>query len=194
MRDLEAVVQRCQAGELAAFTELFRAHEAPLYRLALVILRQEADAQDALQETWLKVFRQIKDYRGAAALRTWLTTILVNVCRDHLRRARLRRMQPLEWLTGRAAPVQADVAEAVQAALQRGALFRCVDQLDDKHRLPVILFYLEELSGEEVAAVLGLPARTVYSRLQVARERLRGMLRAAEAAERLPWEGDMRLC
>jgi RNA polymerase sigma-70 factor (ECF subfamily) len=202
MPEPDALVRRCQQGELAAFTELFRAFQAPLYRLALAVLREPADAEDALQETYLRVFRQIRDYRGQAALRTWLTAILVNVCRDHLRRARLRRMLPLDWLHGPAQPTAPDPAEAVHQQLQRQSLMDLIARLDDNHRLPVLLHYLEELPAAEVGRLLGLRTSVVYSRLNTARERLRAMSLAmpatgdadlhAELQARLP--GEARPC
>ena len=75
MSDVDKIVQRCQQGELAAFTELFRSHEASVYRLALTILCDEQDAQDAVQDVLLRVFEQIKSYQGNASFKTWLTTI-----------------------------------------------------------------------------------------------------------------------
>ncbi len=177
----DPLVRRCQQGELAAFTELFRAHEAALYRLALAILRSEPDAEDALQETYLRVFRQIRDFQGHAALRTWLVRILVNVCRDQLRRARLRRMLPLNWLRGPAQPQAPDVDEVVHQQLQHQTLMDLIGRLDDAHRLPLILHYLEELPAAEVARLLGLRTSVVYSRLNTARARLRALAQSESA-------------
>lgn len=200
MPDLDPLVRRCQQGELAAFTELFRAYEAPLYRLALAILRSEPDAEDALQETYLRVFRQIRDFHGHAALRTWLTRIVVNVCRDQLRRAKLRRMLPLDWLRGQAQPEAPDLADVVHHALQRQTLIDLIGRLDDNHRLPLILHYLEELPAAEVARLLGLRTSVVYSRLNTARQRLRALALAEQALDdqalqsELQAEWQARLC
>lgn len=200
MSEPDSLVRRCQQGELAAFTELFRAHEAGLYRLALAILRSPPDAEDAVQETCLRVFRQIRDYKGQAVLRTWLTSILVNICRDQLRRARLRHMLPLDWLRGRAHPAAPDVADAVHQKLQRQTLLDLVGQLDDKHRLPVLLHYLEDLPAAEVARLLGVRVSVVYSRLNTARERLRALAHTAQTLEdaelqaELQPEWQARLC
>ncbi len=200
MSERDPLVRRCQQGELAAFTELFRKHEAALYRLALAILRSEPDAEDAVQETYLRVFRQIRDFKGQAALRTWLTSILVNVCRDLLRRARLRRMLPLDWLRGQAQPNAPDLAEVVHQGLQRQTLMDLISRLDDHHRLPLVLHYLEELPAAEVARLLGLRTSVVYSRLNTARERLRALAAAEPALDEqalqaeLQAEWQARLC
>ena len=201
MPEADTLVRRCQQGELAAFTELFHAYEAALYRLALAILREAPDAEDAVQETYLRVFRQIRDFQGQSALRTWLTSILVNVCRDQLRRARLRRMLPLDWLRGAAQPAAPDVAEAVHHNLERQSLLDLIGRLDDRHRLPVLLHYLEDLPAAEVGRLLGLRPSVVYSRLNTARERLRAMAaeQALEDADRhaelqAPLGSEARLC
>lgn len=82
MTDLDGLVHRCQQGELAAFTELFHACEGRIYRLAITILQNEQDAEDAVQDVFLRVFEQIKTFQGQAAFTTWVTAVTVNICRD----------------------------------------------------------------------------------------------------------------
>jgi len=176
MSELDRLVQRCKKGDLAAFTRLFRDHEARLYRLAVTILRNERDAEDALQDAYIRIFERIKGFRGKSAFETWMTAILVNVCRDRLRRRKLRRALPLDWLRNQAGEV--DVASEVAALSRRQTLWSLVDRLDDKYRLPVILHYHEGWSCGEVAGILSLRTSTVYSRLNTARIRLRTMLNA----------------
>ena len=175
MSDLDELVQRCQRGELAAFTELFRRYEARIYRLAVTILRHERDAEDAVQDVCLRVFERIKRYRAESSFDTWLTAIIVNVCRDRLRRQKVRRALPLGWLYGQAS--SENVVETVADRMQRQTLWALVDRLEEKYRLPVILHYHEGLSCGEVAQVLALRTTTVYSRLNTARVQLRAMLR-----------------
>jgi RNA polymerase sigma-70 factor (ECF subfamily) len=176
MSALDELVQRCKRGDLAAFTRLFRDHEARLYRLAVTILKNERDAEDALQDAYIRIFERIGGFRGRSAFETWMTAILVNVCRDRLRRRRVRRTLPLDWLRHRA--TDADLVGDVEARSQRQTLWSLVDRLDDKHRLPVILHYHEGGSCGDVASILSLRTSTVYSRLNTARIRLRAMLQA----------------
>jgi RNA polymerase sigma-70 factor (ECF subfamily) len=174
MRELDALIHRCQQGELAAFTELFRHFEARVYRLALTILRDEHDAEDALQDVFLRVFKQIRSYQGASAFETWLTAILVNTCRDRLRRRKVRFAISLDWLRDRSS--DHDVARIVNQRQQQRQLWSMVDRLEEKYRLPVILHYHEGFSCDEVGRILDLPTRTIYSRLNTARVQLRRML------------------
>jgi RNA polymerase sigma-70 factor (ECF subfamily) len=178
--ELEPLLLRCRQGERAAFDELFWSFEGQAFRLAVTILRDKQDAEDVLQDVFLRVFNCLKDYRGEASFRTWLTAIVVNACRDRLRRNRLRRYIPLEWLRGRG--TQETMDEVVDQRVRRQGLWAQVERLEDQLRLPVILFYQEGLPAEEVGQALNLPVTTVYARLNRARQRLRGALLEAEPA------------
>jgi RNA polymerase sigma-70 factor (ECF subfamily) len=182
---LDQLLQRCRQGELAAFTELFHAYQTRVYRLAVTILRDERDAEDALQDVFMRVFERIEDYRGEAPFTTWLTAITVNCCRDKLRRRKVRRALSLEWLRGQAGGE--DLSALVARRERQELLWALVERLDDAHRLPVILRYQEGLCCQDVAQALGLRTSVVYSRLHTARERLRAMLREAEGAQRGIW-------
>lgn len=177
MGELETLVTRCQQGDLAAFSDLFQRQQTAVYRLALAILRHEKEAEDAVQETFLRVFEQIGRYRHESAFQTWLTAITVNVCRDRLRRQKVRRALSLDWLRGRAAPGATAVDDLVADRQQRASLWSQVNQLEEKYRLPVILHYHQGLPCQEIAAILNLPPSTIYSRLNDARERLRHRLK-----------------
>jgi RNA polymerase sigma-70 factor (ECF subfamily) len=169
----DSLIHRCQQGELAAFSELFQEHEAQAYRLALTILRHEQDAQDAVQDAFLRVFENIKRFEGNSSFKTWFTRIVVNICRDRIRRNKVRRAFSLDWLRNRPSPH--NVAREVARRQERQALWSFVDRLDEKYRLPIILHYYERLSCSEVAEILDIPTTTVYSRLNTARQQLRTM-------------------
>lgn len=186
MASIDQLIQRCQQGELAAFSELFTQFEARVYRLALTILQNREDAEDAVQDTFMRLFERIKHFKGDAAFSTWLTSIVVNICRDRLRRRKVRQALSLDWINGRSS--HHDVPHEVAQRQQSQQLWQLVNQLDDKHRLPLILHYHERLACDEVAAILGIRTSTVYSRLNTARQRLRQM------AQTLPngqWVGEL---
>jgi RNA polymerase sigma-70 factor (ECF subfamily) len=88
---IEALVQRCRQGDLCAFTTLFARFQDRLYDLAWAILQDEAEAEDAVQDTLLRVFERIGRYRGASSFETWLVAVTVNVCRDRCGGARCAR-------------------------------------------------------------------------------------------------------
>jgi RNA polymerase sigma-70 factor (ECF subfamily) len=179
MSEQSELVQRCQQGDLAAFSELFHSQQTRIFRLAATILRDEEDAQDVVQDALLRVFEQIKMFQGQAAFQTWLTAIVVNLCRDRLRRRKVRYALSLEWLRGW--PSAGDMADEVADDQGRQSLWSFVAALDEKYRLPVILHYYEELPCDEIAEILNLRTTTVYSRLNTARLRLRAMAQTAGA-------------
>ncbi|MFZ6027075.1 MAG: RNA polymerase sigma factor [Chloroflexota bacterium] len=181
MTENDHLLTRCQQGELAAFTELFTIHEARVYRLALTILYDSMDAEDAVQDVFLRVFRNIGTYRGQASFTTWLTAIVVNTCRDKLRRRKLRQTFSLDWLYRQPTSQTPDIAETIEERWRKETVWAKVAQLDEAYRLPVILFYHEGLNADEVAHVLDLSVQNVYSRLNAARKLLRGALASSEA-------------
>jgi RNA polymerase sigma-70 factor (ECF subfamily) len=156
---------------------LMMAHYASVRRLALSILNDAAEADDAAQETFLAASRAADDFRGQASPKTWLTAIAVNVCRGRLRKLGIRRrlqsvLESLHLATG-------SEASPERAALQGDAdrrIWQAVDSLDEKHRLVVILRYVHDLNADEIAAALRTSQGTVYSRLHYARQRLRDLL------------------
>ena len=146
---------------------LMEEHGDRILRLCALCLRDAALAEDAAQETMLRAWRGYGSYRGDAAERTWLTAIAVNVCRSMLRSP---------WHTRRAG---AEVLEraAVEDAYRDDTLARAVLALPEKYRTAVALYYYQQLSTRETARALGLPERTVSTRLRRAREKLKDMLK-----------------
>jgi RNA polymerase sigma factor (sigma-70 family) len=115
--DWDELVRRCRQGELAAFTKLFHGYEGLVYRLAVTILRHEQDAEAVVQDAFLRVFERIKAFRGESSFRAWLTVIVVNLCRDKLRRRKVRRALSLERLRGQVGHSAAEVIEVVGATM-----------------------------------------------------------------------------
>ena len=176
---------RIAAGDHAACRELMRRYNQRLYRTARAILKDDAEAEDAVQEAWLLAFRAMAGFRGDAKLSTWLVRIAANEALGRLRkRSRAAEIIPFDGIDG-------DIAEALEddmmptkpeqpenAALRaetRRLLEAKIDELPDAFRAVFVLRALEELSVEETAATLGIPDATVRSRFF----RARGMLRAA---------------
>jgi RNA polymerase sigma-70 factor (ECF subfamily) len=143
----------------------------------LTILKNEQDAEDVTQDVFLRVFRQINRFQYQAAFSTWLTAIVVNTCRDRLRRQKVRRVLSLDWLHPQPASREPTVAEGFEQEHKHTALWDCIDRMDDRYRLPMILFYRDGLCAKEIAMALNLPVKTVYSRLNTARELLQKQMR-----------------
>lgn len=183
MSDLQDLLQQCQKGDLSAFNRLFHAYEGKIFRLAMSILRERQDAEDAAQETFLRVFLKIRSFRGESSFDTWLTAIVINVCRDKLRKKKMRQLLSLEWVKSELDKSQLDITEVLNQRQQAGELWKLVERLDDKLRLPIILVYQEGLPVKEAARALGLPSSTVYSQLKAAHKQLQYMRSAGAQLE-----------
>jgi RNA polymerase sigma-70 factor (ECF subfamily) len=168
------IARQVAAGDHAAFAQLMRRYNRLLYRTARAILKDDAEAEDALQEAYLAAFRAIATFRGEAKLSTWLVRIVANEALGRLRkRARPAPVAVLEE-TSRDEPERAAVrAEAMRLLESK------VDLLPDAFRAVFVLRGLEDLSVEETAAALDIPEATVRSRYF----RAKSLVRAALASE-----------
>ena len=185
MHNLTDLIRRCQQGDLHAFGTLYDEFQDEMFDLAWTILGEREAAKDAVQETFLIVFQKIDSFRGDAAFTTWLTAILVNNCRQRLRRRKRRQLLPLDKLTprwlGKVADPPPDPAHEVVRRLETQLLWQMVDALDDRLRLPILLRYRQGLGCDEIAAALGLSLNTIYEQLSQGRKELRRLRREREA-------------
>lgn len=165
---------------------LFRDYGSKVYRLALRCGLDAEEAEDGVQEVFLKVQRRIDTFRGEAALSTWLYQVALNTLLDHRRRVgRGARVQPLDPGEGAELPGSADSERPEDAAVrqERRQLVRdALDRLPLRFRQVLVLRDLEGLSYRDIARVLSLAQGTVESRIFRARERLALELRRVQEA------------
>jgi RNA polymerase sigma factor (sigma-70 family) len=173
----ELLALRCQLGERSAFDELIRRWALPLRRHVLRVSGDDAAADDLMQEIWLAVVRGIAGLRDPARLRAWLFGIAHRVLVDRMRAryaAAIDADTDIESIVDEAPAIDRQtLAQAVERGLARVPLLE---------REVLDLFYLQELSLADTAAVLGIPLGTVKSRLFRAREALRVVLIDSEIA------------
>lgn len=157
-----ALVERYVAGDLQAFDDLVRRHQDRVFGVCLRMLRDRDAALDAMQDTFVTLFRKADRYKAEAAFTTWLYRVTVNVCYDHLRRQQRRKTEALPETADPADPraedlyAAADVRPAIQSAL---------DSIAPEFRAAVVLVDLQGLSLEMAADALGAPVGTVKSRV-----------------------------
>jgi RNA polymerase sigma-70 factor, ECF subfamily len=165
----EWLALRCQHGDPSAFTELVAEMERPLmYFVAKLIGDQEA-ALDVLQEVWLKVFRTIGRLLEPRQLRPWLYQLARGLAVDRLRKERAESLLEQK----RAIDPEVWTEEPKFGVEDADALHAALDTLDLKHREVLVLYFLEDLSVGEVAAIIDCPEGTVKSRLYHAKRALR---------------------
>jgi len=160
----ERTIGSASADRAAAFSELAEHHLADSYRLAALILGDRAAGEDATHDAFVAAWKSWGSLRDPARFEAWFGRILVNVCRDRLRRSRRHGVTDLsdELL---AAPANGDIAAA---AADRDAVGRGLARLDPDRRIVLVLRYYRDLPVEEIAARVGVPAGTVKSRLHYA--------------------------
>ena len=180
------LAQRIASGDKDAFELLMRRHNQILYRTARSILKDDAEAEDAVQEAWLLAYRAIGNFRGDAKLSTWLVRIVINEAISR-RRKRSRGAEVIQ-LNGETQEDREAAEEnvnqtlpeqpehAARRAQTRRLLEAKIDELPDAFRTVFVLRALEELSVEESAVALGIPEATVRSRFFRARALLREAL------------------
>ena len=172
---------RAAAGDGAAFEMLMRRHNQLAFRTTRAILKNDAEAEDAVQEGWLKVWRALGGWRGESRFTTWLVRVMANEALGRLRRTKAQVI-PLEVAMGSRdrttqealseAPHRSPEAELARAQTRRLIETR-IDLLPDIYRSVFMLRAVEEMSAGDVAEALGIPEATVRSRLFRARALLR---------------------
>ncbi|MEJ8839144.1 RNA polymerase sigma factor [Ramlibacter sp. AN1133] len=183
-----SLAARVQARDVGAFELLMRRYNQRLYRLARSMLRNPADAEEAVQDAYLAAYQSMGAFRGEASLSTWLSRVVVNQCLARMRRqARRDNIVPMVSMGGpdeqEATHMPADEKDTPDRALVRAelraVLERKLDELPESFRTVFVLRSVEELSVEETAQTLNLPEATVRSR----HFRARSMLRESLAQE-----------
>ncbi|MBG0562702.1 sigma-70 family RNA polymerase sigma factor [Actinoplanes sp. NEAU-A11] len=178
--DEATAVARARAGDLDAYEVLVVRFTAPAHRAA-TLLGAGADADDVVQEAFVKAYRQLGRYRGESGFRPWLLAIVANETRNLLR-SRNRRAGLLMRAAVREdpMPLEPDPAESAEATERRRFLVEQLRALDVRDREVLVCRYLLDLSEAETAMTLGLPKGTVKSRTARALTRLRDRLPVKE--------------
>ena len=170
----EELVERARRGEHAAFEELVVTHQGIAFRTAYLLTRDAAEAEEAVQDAFVKAHRALRRFRRGAAFRPWLLAIVGNEARNRRRAAGRRAALALR---AREEDRLGDAAPSPEAALLAGEgrerLLAAVEELPGEQRDVIVCRYLLELSEQETAAALALRAGTVKSRTHRALERLR---------------------
>lgn len=158
------VITACQQGDREAFRLLFEAHQDRVYAIALHYSGNEAAAQDIAQQVFLKLMTNIRQFNFQSEFTTWLYRMVANTCFDEQRR--WRRWIPLGDATEVQTMRTTENIELNYARLEISeSVGRAISSLKPKLRLPILLKYIEGMSYEEIALVLGCSAGTVASRL-----------------------------
>lgn len=172
-------ILRCQQGDLEALKEVFEQYHKKVYRIAYGVVRQKEDALDIVQEVFIKLFRSIKNFKGKSAFYTYLYRLAMNTAIDHSRKGKRAFHFSLEE-EGGGQPLDGDEKrpDHILARKELEEKVRwAIDQLPQDQKATLIYREIEEMSYQEIAAVMGSSIGTVMSRLHYGRKKLQDLLK-----------------
>ncbi len=184
------LVGRCRNGDLDAFEQLVVKHQKRMLNIAYRMLGDYAEACEAVQDVFVSVWKNIRDFRGESKFSTWLTTITLNQAKNRLKQMRSRNSrivlsldEPVETVDGSMSidPPSSGPSplERLEAGDVRTKVRECIAALEPEYREVIILRDLQDLSYEEIGSALKVRAGTVKSRLFRAREAVKECLKKA---------------
>jgi len=164
------LVEECKRGNLRAYERLYELHSARMKSLAFHLVGSRADAEDTVQEAFLKVYKAVRGFEGQSSLSTWIYRILINCCYDVMRKQ--------QRLAER--PAKRELSSESKLPLKI-ALERALESLNDRQRLVFLMFEVEGLRHSEIAGILEIPEGTSRSWLFEAKRELKRMLMESSA-------------
>ena len=181
----QVVLQSAQEGDIEAFATIVEAYENQLYTLAFRFLSSEPEAEDAVQETFLRVYMHLPRYDGRFKFTTWLYRIATNVCIDRLRKRKSESSldaESYDWEDGRLdlhdrLPSDALTPEQLLMRSETcNEVHRALCDLQPNYQTVLILRYIQDLSLQEISDILHVPITTVKTRIHRAREAMKQLL------------------
>jgi len=183
----QILIQRAQTGDHNAYAALVSEHQRYVYNLAFRVLKNEEEALDLAQETFLRAWTALPNFRGQSQFRTWLYRIVTNLCYNRLPNLRRSLNELGDDVIAEIPDTEIhfdNPAHSLESRELRTYLHQAIDRLDENYRLLISLRYQSELSYEEIATMLNLPLGTVKTGLFRAKEQLR---RALETYQEPTW-------
>lgn len=168
------LIQQALGGNVDAWGEIVRRYKDAVFGIALGILKNASDAEDAAQDAFIRAYENLDSYDLRRKFSTWMFTITANLCKNKLRRERF--FAPLKGairLIG-----GDDPAEVVAREERRELVQEALEALDDKYRAPLVLRYYSDLEYKEIARILNLPEGTVKTRIHRGKLALKDWLAA----------------
>ncbi|MBN2558444.1 MAG: sigma-70 family RNA polymerase sigma factor [Clostridia bacterium] len=179
------LIKKCQAGDSAAFDVLIDMYASRAYAVAFGVMGNQHDASDMVQDAFIKVYKNIKKFNFQSSFNTWLHRIVKNTCIDELRKRGKGTVVSLDAALdsgdGEYLVQIADDAPGIQEILEKqeesGMLWEALGELNEAHRLVLVLADIKGYEYVEVAAMAGIPVGTVKSRISRARTKLAEIIR-----------------
>ncbi|MGQ9928113.1 MAG: RNA polymerase sigma factor [Chloroflexaceae bacterium] len=183
------LIARAQESDPQALTQIILSQQHYVYSIAMSVLKNPEDAADLTQEAFIRLFRALPQYNGESRFTTWLYRLVVNLCRDELRRR--GRQVPIapsafeDEDTNQIGSIAdddrwANPAEALDTRELRDQVRQALGRLEEHYRLVLTLYYFEDLKYTDIAEILDIPLNTVKSHIRRGKERLAAILETQE--------------
>jgi RNA polymerase sigma-70 factor (ECF subfamily) len=171
MNDLALdILERASAGDMNAFEQIYRATSSFVYNVAFRITRNSADAEEATQDVFMKIYRNLKGFGFRSAFKTWVYRITVNTAINHYRKSSKEEKGRVDYDNViESLPDNRPATEGIVQSDNQARLNALLERLSPEHKSCLILREIEGLSYQEIAGALNIPVNTVRSRLKRAR-------------------------
>lgn len=183
----QILASKARGGDKEAYRRLVEKYEKRVFAIAFQIVRSKEDAEDIMQESFVKAYMSLKDFKGESSFYTWLYRIVYNMSLDFKRKISRRGTQPTEFDESKLSSgsigegiVSGSVRGPHEEYLSReqaGLIQKVLNELSDDHRIVITLREIDGLSYDEIARIVGVSKGTVMSRLHYARKRLQSALK-----------------
>jgi RNA polymerase sigma-70 factor, ECF subfamily len=169
-------IDRAKKGDLFAFEEIVSAFEKPLWSYLVRLLGNREDAEDVVQETFVKVYKHLSTIDSSKSVKSWIYTIATNTAYDFLRKRKRESTTELddEFETNTQHP--AYYSMSIEENIETKDVSAAIDRLDSLYRGPILLYYKDGFSYEEIAKMLSIPINTLKTRLSRAKKQLATLL------------------
>jgi len=183
------IIDLAQQGDSQALTQLVLGQQQYVYSIAMSVLKNPEDAADLTQEAFIRLFRALPQYNSESRFTTWLYRLVVNLCRDELRRrGRQVQVSPPSNEDADIDPISSvadddrwtDPAQSLDSHELRDQVRSALGQLEEHYRLVLTLYYFEDMKYADISTILDIPLNTVKSHIRRGKERLATILETQE--------------
>ena len=173
----DVLIERVKKGDQEAFNPLVERYKLPLYKVMYRMVYNRDDAEDLVEEAFIKAFRSLKKFETGRPFYAWICRIAVNNAINYLRKEKRAQVQPLEFVEHQLAAKKGDPVKMTAQKVLQEKIAASMARLPEDDRTILILRVDEEFSYAEISKILNIPRGTVMSRLARARQRLRKIFR-----------------
>jgi RNA polymerase sigma-70 factor (ECF subfamily) len=188
MSDDARLILRLQAGDLESLGQLYDRHRLPVFRTALAITHDQDAAEDILQEVFLRLHQYVHRVDTSLPLSPWLYRITVNLSYTYVTRRNKWRVPLEDFVDQLIGPAKYSPEPEAERHDELRLMQKAIDTLPFSQRVVIVLYYLNDLSLQEIADILGVPVGTVKSRLHYGRESLRRQLDGTAQTREVQYE------